>query len=185
MKALMKSYSQYRHIFTSLLCLTAAFFIAGCVLIINQPSVEEKELMTIQETVGNQMADVSQKMSSGTYSNDDLGNFITEAEDTISQAIQRINELKIPEKTQKFAEETKKYLDYATKIFKELKDLLKDIDRLKAESIKLGEQADKILAEQIKNIQNGIDFFGKKIDETAKSLTSVRDEIQKLYNSSN
>jgi len=157
----------------------------GCVIIINQPSSEEKELLAIQDTVEKQMTDVSQKITSSNYDNVQKADFITQAENTVQQAVQRINELKIPEKTKHFAEETQKYLDYAAKIFKQLKDLLKDIDRLKEESLKLGSKAEETLNVQIKNIQNGIDFFGQKIDQTAKSLQSVRTQILNLYNSTN
>jgi ElaB/YqjD/DUF883 family membrane-anchored ribosome-binding protein len=167
------------------LLLSFLLLLNGCIFVINQPSQEEKELLAIQDTVGKQMADVSQKIASGTYSGVEMSDFLAQAENTLKQAVQRINELKIPEKTRQFAEETKKYLDYAGKIFIQLEDLLKDIERLKNESAKLGEKAAEIAKEQIKNIQQSIDFFSDKISQTAKDVQSVREQILKLYNSAN
>jgi DNA repair exonuclease SbcCD ATPase subunit len=172
----------FRGLVATTSCLLATLILNGCVIIINQPSVEEKELMAIQQTVGNSVSDISGKISSGQFSGMEINDFIAQAQNTLNQAIQRIDELKIPDKTKQFAEETKKYLVSAQEIFNQLKTLTADFDKYKEEGIRIGQQAGTMVNEQMKNIQTGINNFSAQLDQLAGELESARKQIEETYN---
>ena len=158
--------------------------LSACVIIINQPSPEEKELLAIQETVGNQMSQISQKVSSGQSSQLEIEDYIAQSQNTVNQAIQRINELKIPEKTRKFADDTIKYLQSAKKIFEQIKTLLADLEKLKQQGQSLSQQANSAIQEQMKTIQGSISGFKTQIDQVAAQLNQAREQMLKLYEKS-
>jgi outer membrane murein-binding lipoprotein Lpp len=158
------------------------FLLAGCIIVINQPSSQEKELLAIQDTVGKQVSGISQKVASGSYDPVEVNDLIAQAQNTVAQAIQRINELKIPEKTQKIAQQTIVYLESCKKIFNQLKDLIADFDRLKQEGIKLSERAGAVVKEQLKSIENSINNFSGQLNDLAKSLDTARTQILQIYN---
>lgn len=138
--------------------------------------------MAIQQTVGNSVSDISGKISSGQFSGMEINDFIAQAQNTLNQAIQRIDELKIPDKTKQFAEETKKYLVAAQEIFNQLKTLTTDFDRYKEEGIRIGQQAGTMVNEQMKNIQTGISNFSAQLDQLAGELETTRKQIEETYN---
>jgi chromosome segregation ATPase len=161
--------------------LLAAFSLSACVIIINQPSAEEKELMAIQDTVGTQMADIGKKVASGAANPQELGDYIALAQNTVSQAIQRINELKIPEKTKKFADDTVKYLESAKNILNQIKTTLSDLEKLKAQGQELTSQANAAIQEQINSARSAIGGLKSELDKLSGQIRSVRDQIQELY----
>ncbi len=158
--------------------------LSGCVIVINQPSAEEKELLAIQDTVGKQMSDIGQKVSSGTSSPVEIQDYIAQAENTVNQAIQRINELNIPEKTKKFADDTIKYLESAKQIFEQIKSMLADMDKLKKQGQELSQQASTAIQNQIKNIQINISGYKTQIDQISGQLNQARQQILDLYKQS-
>ncbi len=146
--------------------------LSGCVIVINQATPEEKELMAIQDTVGKQMTDVSRKVGDPNYSQAQKEDFITQAESTISQALQRIQELDVPAKTKQFAEQTKKYLAAAQEIFVKLKDFVSNVDNLK----KMGE-------EQLQQVGKTIDMFTGQINNLVHQIDQARKQIEDNYKS--
>ena len=169
--------------FLPLLLAVSGFFIllTGCVIVINQPSAEEKELLAIQDTVGKQISDIGQKVSTGSATPYEINDYIAQAENTVSQAIQRISELNIPAKTKKFADDTIAYLQSAKKIFEQIKSLLSDLEKLQKEGQLLSEQAKAAIKEQMSSIQSNISGFTKQINRIAGQLQQARKQMMDLY----
>lgn len=168
----MKKWLIYR-----LLALWTLVMLSGCVIVINQPSPQERELIKIQETVGEQVRYVSQKVASGNYEKSDMETFISRAEQTIRDALRKIDELNLPEKARIAGEETKKYLQSAQKIFEEIKKLITDIEQLKTKGAELSEQAQKVIQEQIDNSQKTIEAFSAQLNQLIQKMDDVRKQI--------
>jgi len=155
--------------------------LAGCVIIINKPSPQEQELLAIQQTVQQTVSTISQKVSAGNSSAPEIEDYIAQAENTVNQALQRISELDIPNKTKKFAEDTIKYLRNAKAIFQQIRELLANIENLKQKSGDLTNQAASTLKEQIDNLNTNIQVFSGQLSRVAKQIESARKKIMELY----
>jgi len=152
----------------------AVLVLAGCVIVINQATPEEKELMAIQQTIGNQITDVGQKVTSDQYSQAQKEDFISQANDTISQALQRIQELNIPAKTKQFADQTKKYLASAQDIFLKMKEFVTTIN---LDDLQLmGE-------EKLQEVKKTFTQYVIQLDKLATQINSVRKQIEALASS--
>jgi len=174
------------HFRSPALLLGLIFIIAltGCVIVINQPSPQEQELLAIQQTVGQEVSGISQKVSAGNSSSAEIGDYIAQAENTVNQALQRISELNIPDKTRKFADDTIKYLQNAKAIFQQIKDLLANIDELKQKSGDLTNQAASTFKEQIDNLNANIQVFSGQLNRVAGQIEDTRKQIMDLYQQS-
>ena len=155
--------------------------LSACVIIINQPSPEEKELLAIQETVSKEMSVVAASAGSGASSQNEIDSLISSTKNTVNQAIQRINELKIPEKTRKFADDTVKYLKSASEILEKMKTLLADLEKLKQQGASLGQQANTAIQDQIKAVRGTILGYQTQINQVTSQLNQAREQILKLY----
>lgn len=155
--------------------------LSSCVIIINQPSAEEKELLSIQETVSKEMSVVAASAGSGASSQNEIDNLISNTKNTVNQAIQRISELKIPEKTRKFADDTVKYLKSASEILEKMKTIIADLEKLKQQGASLGQQANTVIQEKMKTLQDTISGYKTQIDLVTSQLNKAREQILKLY----
>src|SRR5512147_2414651 len=88
---------------------TAGAFIilSGCVIVVNQPSPQEKQLVDIQQQVSSKIAAMSQQVNtSGTQevNPDQLSSFVDQAQLAVDEGIAAIDNLKLPEKAQQAAD---------------------------------------------------------------------------------
>jgi DNA repair ATPase RecN len=150
---------------------TAVLLLAGCVIVINQATPEEKELMAIQTTIGQQISDVGQKVTSDQYSPAQKEGFISQANDTISQALQRIQELNIPAKTKQFAEQTKKYLASAQDIFLKMKEFVTTVNLNDLQL--MGE-------EKLQEVKKTFTQYVIQLNKLSQQINSARKQIEEL-----
>jgi chromosome segregation ATPase len=154
---------------------------SGCVIVINQPSPEEKTLLDVQQNVEKQVKEVSQKVQSGNYSQQEITNLIGQAENTIQDGLNKLNQLNLPEKAKAAGEKTKIYLESAQKIFGQLKGLLTEFDKIKQQGQELSDQAKKVIQQQIAKIQTNIKTFQSELDQIANNINQTGQQITDLY----
>lgn len=96
--------------------------LSGCVVVINSGPVtkDEQALLNIQAQASQEMIQISQKIQKGTYSMAEIQGFINEAKKVIDENLQKLNTLKIPERTKDLAEKTKAYLQNAKQSYESL-----------------------------------------------------------------
>ncbi|HRY91442.1 MAG TPA: hypothetical protein P5229_03845, partial [Candidatus Gracilibacteria bacterium] len=95
--------------------LIATFFLtitllSGCIIIINQPSAEEKELYNLQQQMKKQVSELQTTISSSNYDPSTVGSYIDSGLQAIQDGIKKVDEMKIPDKIKTIAGVTKKKL---------------------------------------------------------------------------
>lgn len=158
--------------------------LTGCVIVVNQPSPQEKELMNIQQQVSSKIAEMSQKVNPGGTREtnvNDVSTFLAQANQAVDEGIKAIDALKLPEKAQQAAEQTKQYFEKAKQTFAEIKALLSDINKLKSEGQKMTTEAQQTLKEKMKELDKNLSGFKSQLDVISNELIQTRDQILNLY----
>lgn len=161
------------------LLMTGLLLLQGCVIIINQPTPEEKQLMQIQSQVSSQVKDINTKVESGNYNESDLDQLISQAEQSISDSLKTIDNLKLPDRAKDVAEKTKIYLESAQRLYGQMKALLSDFNTLKAQATDAANKAKAAIQQEMVSAQKGLNDFQSQLDELAKNLSQASDQLNK------
>lgn len=161
--------------------LVGLFLLQGCIIVIQQPSAEEKQLMTIQEKVVDQIASVNQRINSGNYNQAEINELLTSAQEVVDESLKNIESLKLPEKVKDLANQTKHYLESAKGLYAQMQKYIDQFDELKKQGMVLTTQAQEAFNEQMKNAQNGLNTFKKQLDSLSAQLMETKDKIEKQY----
>lgn len=167
--------------FFTVLLLAGLFVLQGCIIVIQQPSAEEKQLMTIQEKVVDQIASVNQRINSGNYSKTEINELLTSAQQVVDESLKNIESLKLPEKVKDLANQTKHYLESAKGLYTQMQRYIDQFDELKKQGMELTTQAQEALNDQMKNAQNVLNTFKKQLDSLSVQLLETKDKIEKQY----
>jgi Na+/phosphate symporter len=163
--------------------LAALFLFSGCIIVINQATPEEKELVKIQEQTSQQVAEASQKVATGNYqSQQEVTDYIAKAEQGIQDGLDKINSLHLPERAKQAAEATKNYLLQAQQIFEQIKALLSDINKLKQQSAEFTASAKAEIEKQIQNLSASIQSFRNSLDQLLSKLNQTKNQILISFN---
>ena len=173
---------------TTISALLTTLLLTSCVVVINQnaASPEETAMYTMQKSVNQELNQVNQKIKGGNYDPDSLKQIVEEAEQVVDKSLKQLSDLKIPEKAQKMATDTKHSLESAKRNFDQLLELAKDLQDLKAQSANASQKTKDQINAQIKNIQGtinevsnqlgrifvGIDNLGKQLEQSYKQLNT-------------
>lgn len=159
-----------------------ALVLSGCVIVVNQPSPQEKELLTIQQNAETQVKDVSTKVQSGNYTQPELQTMISQGEQSLQEGLNKINALNLPEKARQAGEKTKIYLESAQKTFGQLKALIEKFNEIKNQTTIIGSKAEKIAQEQLQQIQNGINSFQSQLSQIGQNIDQLGTQMMQIYN---
>ncbi len=172
-----------RAIFTKILFSVFLLVIfSGCIIVINQPSAEEKELVEIQNSVGKEVKSLNDKILSGQYDYTQLQSYLAEAQSYLETAIKKINDLKIPEKAKAAYEKTKSYLESLNRNYQQLKQLFSDLEALKQKGSELTATAKAEIDKQITNLKNTVNEVGSQLSRYAQSLQKLGADLMAQYN---
>ena len=140
--------------------------LSGCVVIINQgkPSDEEQQLINIQQQSSQQATDLNQKIGSGDYSIDQIKTFIDQAEKSVQENLQKIDQLKIPERARSLAQKTVEYLQTAKQTYQailqlstgtnnKVQELLAQLKTMTEPLLNLAKQMDQIQQNFLQQLQ--------------------------------
>lgn len=163
--------------------LVGLFLLQGCIIVIQQPSAEEKQLMTIQEKVVDQIASVNQRINSGNYNQAEINALLTSAQEVVDESLKNIESLKLPDKVKDLANQTKHYLESAKGLYAQMQKYIDQFDELKKQGMELTTQAQEAFNEQMKNAQKGLNTFKKQLDSLSAQLMETKDKIEKQYQS--
>ena len=170
-------------IFAKILLITAILTVlSGCIIVINQPSAEEKALVDIQKGVGTEVKSLNDKILSGKYDYTQLQSYLAEAQVYLEDSIKKINELKIPEKAKAAYEKTKSYLQSLNNNYQQLKQLFSDLEALKKKGAELTAAAKTEIDRQIKNLKNTVNEVGGQLNRYAQSLQKLGEQLMAEYN---
>ena len=159
--------------------MTGLLMLQGCVIVINQPTPEEKQLMQIQNQVSDQVKTINTKVESGSYSSSDLDQLISGAEQNISNSLQTIDKLQLPDRAKDVAEKTKIYLESAQRLYGQMKALLSDFNSLKAQASDLTNKAETEVQKQLVSAQKGLTSFQNQLNDLAQNLNQASQQITK------
>lgn len=169
--------------FLATLILVGLFMLQGCIIVIQQPSAEEKQLMTIQEKVVDQIASVNQRINSGNYSQAEIDQLLVSAQQVVDESLKNIESLKLPEKVKDLANQTKHYLESAKGLYAQMQKYIGQFDELKKQGMILTTQAQETFNEQMQNAQKGLDTFKKQLDTLSTQLIETKNQIEQQYKS--
>lgn len=99
--------------------ITVITLFSGCVVIINagEPTKEEKMLMDIQTQASQEIAEINQKIQAGGFSVEQLQELVLQGKKVLDENLQKIADLKLPERARELAEKTKEYLQKAQQTY--------------------------------------------------------------------
>lgn len=169
-------------ILAKILLLTAILILlSGCIIVINQPSAEEKALVDVQNGVGKEVKSLNDKILSGKYDYTQLQSYLAEAQVYLENAGKKLNDLKIPEKAKAAYEKTKSYLESLNRNYQQLKQLFSDMEALKQKGAELTAAAKAEIDKQIKNLKNTINEVGSQLNRYAQSLQKLGADLMAQY----
>lgn len=157
--------------------------LSGCIIIINQPSAEEKELYNLQQQMKKQVSDLQTTISSSNYDPATVESYIDSGLQAIQDGIKKVDEMKIPDKIKTIAEETKKKLQDLQRNYEQLKTLFNDIDSLKKKGAELTAEAKAEIDKQIKNLQGTVKEVLNLLNRSANYFQNLGQQIMGQYGS--
>ena len=91
----------------------------GCVIVINneKPTPDEQALINIQSEGIDQVNNITEKIGKGGYSMEQIQIYLNEGQKIINDNLQKIEQLKLPERARALAEKTKAYLEKARETY--------------------------------------------------------------------
>ena len=157
--------------------------LSGCIIIINQPSAEEKELYNLQQQMKKQVSDLQTTISSSNYDPATVESYIDSGLQAIQDGIKKVDEMKIPDKIKTIAEETKKKLQDLQRNYEQLKTLFNDIDSLKKKGAELTAEAKAEIDKQIKNLQGTVKEVLNLLNRSSNYFQTLGQQIMGQYGS--
>ncbi|MCC7197617.1 hypothetical protein IT413_05505 [Candidatus Peregrinibacteria bacterium] len=167
--------------FLAVLILAGLFVLQGCIIVIQQPSAEEKELMTIQEKVVDQIASVNERINSGKYSQEEINALLTSAQQVVDESLANLESLNLPEKVRDVANQTKHYLESAKGLYAQMQKFISQFDEFKKQGMDMTTQAQEIITKQMESAQSGLNKFKKQLEQLSEDIMETKDTIEKQY----
>ena len=163
--------------------LLTTLLLTSCVVVINQnaASPEETAMYTMQKSVNQELNQVNQKIKGGNYDADSLQKIVEEAENVVDNSLKQLSELKITEKAQKMATDTKHSLESAKRNFDQLLVLAKDLQDLKKQSVNASQKTKDQIDAQIKNIQGTINEVSNQLGRIFVGIDNLGKQLEKSY----
>jgi len=143
--------------------------------------------MSIQDKVVEQISSVNQRINSGNYSQKEINDLLTSAQQVVDESLESLNKLNLPDKVKGLADQTKHYLEGAKGLYAQMQQLVGQFDQLKEQGMdmtsKMTTQAQEIFTQQVQNAQQGLNSFKMQLDQLSNELMDTKNQIEKQYQS--
>lgn len=158
-----------------------AITLTGCVIVFNQPSAEEKELMSIQQDVGKQVKEISGKINANGNNWDEMTYYVQKGQDAIKEGMMKIEAMRLPEKAKASTNATIAYLESLQQNLEKIKGLLKNISDLNDRGKQLTAQAKSELQTQVNNLRSTLMTVANQMDNILGGLDKIGEQMKTQY----